>query len=151
MISSMVHTTSLNQMSCHLSLQAFPIILDHKILHTHTLWTSDSKQIEIQFHSGISNNQWKINKAVNKQVCTLARLTVSVRTWCVTYLFSSSSFCSPQSGVLTVNVGGDHGTYVINKQTPNKQIWLSSPTRQASQPVSGNDPPCYINVLYLLC
>ncbi|KAM9743180.1 frataxin, mitochondrial [Menidia menidia] len=32
------------------------------------------------------------------------------------------------SGVLTVKVGGDHGTYVINKQTPNKQIWLSSPT-----------------------
>ncbi|AWP06449.1 putative frataxin mitochondrial [Scophthalmus maximus] len=33
------------------------------------------------------------------------------------------------SGVLTVKVGGDHGTYVINKQTPNRQIWLSSPTR----------------------
>ncbi|KAL3976412.1 hypothetical protein ACER0C_022298 [Sarotherodon galilaeus] len=32
------------------------------------------------------------------------------------------------SGVLTVKLGGDHGTYVINKQTPNKQIWLSSPT-----------------------
>ncbi|XP_059194054.1 frataxin, mitochondrial isoform X2 [Centropristis striata] len=32
------------------------------------------------------------------------------------------------SGVLTVKVGSDHGTYVINKQTPNKQIWLSSPS-----------------------
>ncbi|KAJ8262892.1 hypothetical protein COCON_G00153490 [Conger conger] len=32
------------------------------------------------------------------------------------------------SGVVTVKVGGDHGTYVINKQTPNRQIWLSSPT-----------------------
>nr|XP_024656362.1 frataxin, mitochondrial [Maylandia zebra] len=32
------------------------------------------------------------------------------------------------SGVLTVKLGGDHGTYVINKQAPNKQIWLSSPT-----------------------
>ncbi|KAJ7993726.1 hypothetical protein DPEC_G00257660 [Dallia pectoralis] len=32
------------------------------------------------------------------------------------------------SGVLTVKVSEDHGTYVINKQTPNKQIWLSSPT-----------------------
>lgn len=31
------------------------------------------------------------------------------------------------SGVLTVKVGGGHGTYVINKQTPNRQIWLSSP------------------------
>lgn len=30
------------------------------------------------------------------------------------------------SGVLTVNMG-PKGIYVINKQTPNKQIWLSSP------------------------
>ncbi|KAG8920849.1 Mitochondrial chaperone Frataxin [Tulasnella sp. 417] len=31
------------------------------------------------------------------------------------------------SGVLTLKVG-EHGTYVINKQPPNMQIWLSSPT-----------------------
>jgi len=30
-------------------------------------------------------------------------------------------------GVLTVNLGPEVGVYVINKQTPNKQIWLSSP------------------------
>ena len=30
-------------------------------------------------------------------------------------------------GVLTVQMGGRKGTYVINKQTPNRQIWLSSP------------------------
>ncbi|XP_033101430.1 frataxin, mitochondrial-like [Anneissia japonica] len=30
-------------------------------------------------------------------------------------------------GVLTVKLGGNLGTYVINKQTPNRQIWLSSP------------------------
>ncbi|XP_010566883.1 PREDICTED: frataxin, mitochondrial isoform X1 [Haliaeetus leucocephalus] len=35
---------------------------------------------------------------------------------------------SNKSGVLTVKLGGDMGTYVINKQTPNRQIWLSSPT-----------------------
>nr|BAN21417.1 frataxin, putative [Riptortus pedestris] len=29
-------------------------------------------------------------------------------------------------GVLTVSLG-ENGTYVINRQTPNKQIWLSSP------------------------
>ncbi|KAJ1728171.1 Mitochondrial matrix iron chaperone [Coemansia biformis] len=29
-------------------------------------------------------------------------------------------------GVLTLTIGGT-GTYVINKQPPNKQIWLSSP------------------------
>ncbi|CCM02205.1 uncharacterized protein FIBRA_04285 [Fibroporia radiculosa] len=32
------------------------------------------------------------------------------------------------SGVLTLKLGGK-GTYVINKQPPNKQIWLSSPFR----------------------
>ncbi|KAK3315500.1 hypothetical protein B0H66DRAFT_502391 [Apodospora peruviana] len=31
------------------------------------------------------------------------------------------------AGVLTVNFGPEIGTYVINKQPPNKQIWLSSP------------------------
>jgi len=30
------------------------------------------------------------------------------------------------NGVLTIELD-KHGTYVINKQTPNKQIWLSSP------------------------
>ena len=33
----------------------------------------------------------------------------------------------PQAGVLTLALGSDEGTYVINKQPPNKQIWLSSP------------------------
>ncbi|RZF35837.1 hypothetical protein LSTR_LSTR008943 [Laodelphax striatellus] len=31
-------------------------------------------------------------------------------------------------GVLTVQFGEQHGTYVINRQSPNLQIWLSSPT-----------------------
>ncbi|KAI6183193.1 Ferroxidase [Aphelenchoides bicaudatus] len=30
-------------------------------------------------------------------------------------------------GVLTLHVAPKIGTYVINKQTPNRQIWLSSP------------------------
>ncbi|KAF9291091.1 Mitochondrial chaperone Frataxin [Mortierella alpina] len=32
-----------------------------------------------------------------------------------------------QSGVMTLKLG-DSGTYVVNKQPPNKQLWLSSPT-----------------------
>lgn len=32
-----------------------------------------------------------------------------------------------QAGVLTLDLGPEVGTYVINKQPPNKQIWLSSP------------------------
>ena len=31
--------------------------------------------------------------------------------------------------MLTLHLGVTHGTYVINKQTPNRQIWLSSPKR----------------------
>lgn len=30
--------------------------------------------------------------------------------------------------MLTVNLGSKYGTYVINRQTPNRQIWLSSPS-----------------------
>lgn len=44
-----------------------------------------------------------------------------------------------QSGVLTLNLG-PHGTYVVNKQPPNKQIWLSSPFRYAA--------PTLAHVLY---
>ena len=39
--------------------------------------------------------------------------------------------CAAQQGVLTVALGGDKGTFVVNKQTPNRQIWLSSPVRRA--------------------
>lgn len=37
------------------------------------------------------------------------------------------SYLYHQDGVLTVKLE-QHGTYVINRQTPNRQIWLSSPT-----------------------
>ena len=43
---------------------------------------------------------------------------------------------SLQSGVLTLNLG-PHGTYVVNKQPPNKQIWLSSPFRYVARPHNG--------------
>lgn len=42
-----------------------------------------------------------------------------------THLPESDNMLS--SGVLTVNFGHTTGTYVINKQTPNTQLWLSSP------------------------
>lgn len=37
---------------------------------------------------------------------------------------------SVQQGVLTLTLAGK-GTYVLNKQAPNQQIWLSSPIRCA--------------------
>ncbi|KAG0145879.1 hypothetical protein CROQUDRAFT_658131 [Cronartium quercuum f. sp. fusiforme G11] len=64
---------------------------------------------------------------------TLHHLTESLETliesghpkvegWDVDY---SCSTCG-KSGVLTFSMGGN-GTYVLNKQPPNKQIWFSSP------------------------
>jgi len=40
---------------------------------------------------------------------------------------SKDADVSYSSGVLTVVLGEGKGIYVINKQSPNKQIWLSSP------------------------
>lgn len=40
--------------------------------------------------------------------------------------FDQGADVSLNNGVLTIVVD-EHNTYVINKQTPNKQIWLSSP------------------------
>lgn len=34
--------------------------------------------------------------------------------------------CGTQSGVMTLHIP-PHGTFVINKQPPNQQIWISSP------------------------
>jgi len=31
-------------------------------------------------------------------------------------------------GVLSLHLGGDMGTFVMNIQAPNRQVWLSSPT-----------------------
>ncbi|CAP23995.1 Protein CBR-FRH-1 [Caenorhabditis briggsae] len=43
------------------------------------------------------------------------------------YPVSDQFDVSHAMGVLTVTVSKTVGTYVINKQSPNKQIWLSSP------------------------
>ncbi|XP_055523983.1 frataxin homolog, mitochondrial [Wyeomyia smithii] len=42
--------------------------------------------------------------------------------------FLKSADVTYGDGVLTVNFGKPYGTYVINRQSPNRQIWLSSPT-----------------------
>lgn len=49
---------------------------------------------------------------------------------CLVLLFDIQlhDMVSSQSGVLNLYLG-EKGTYVINKQPPNKQIWLSSPFR----------------------
>ncbi|CAL1696528.1 unnamed protein product [Somion occarium] len=56
---------------------------------------------------------------------TMERLLDSIET-ILDDLSSSDYEVEYSSGVLTLKLG-DKGTYVINKQPPNKQIWLSSP------------------------
>ncbi|KAI9581765.1 hypothetical protein GQX74_010082 [Glossina fuscipes] len=41
--------------------------------------------------------------------------------------FKVTRISNESDGVLTVNLGPKHGVYVINRQTPNRQIWLSLP------------------------
>lgn len=44
---------------------------------------------------------------------------------------------------MTVRLGGSYGTYVINRQSPNRQIWLSSPVsgpKRFDFITIGNDP-----------
>jgi len=48
--------------------------------------------------------------------------------FCTIHSLLCSLSLHKQSGVLTLKLG-EHGIYVINKQPPNKQIWLSSPFR----------------------
>jgi len=61
---------------------------------------------------------------------TLNSLTDRIETYIDTYMDPvHQQMCdvSLSDGVLTINLGDEIGTYVINKQTPNRQIWLSSP------------------------
>lgn len=55
---------------------------------------------------------------------TLESLTDAFENILEKHKLSSDVFYS--NGVLTVELN-THGTYVINKQSPNRQIWLSSP------------------------
>ncbi|KAH9524642.1 hypothetical protein Btru_027424 [Bulinus truncatus] len=98
------------------------------------------------------NVQWDINRSLYLSSVNLTSDEKNLRatdisnteyeTWVEETLDSLSEFfeelpeieacnedydCAYGSGVLTVHLGSTEGTYVLNKQTPNKQIWLSSP------------------------
>lgn len=61
-----------------------------------------------------------MTKSTSSTRCVLISQALSLASIVLTTL------CSTQAGVLNVTFPGI-GTYVINKQPPNKQIWLSSP------------------------
>lgn len=59
--------------------------------------------------------------------CTLYSITEKFEELADTDAVGEDFDVSFSNGVLTVKLGRGRGTYVINKQTPNKQIWFSSP------------------------
>ncbi|CAD6195291.1 unnamed protein product [Caenorhabditis auriculariae] len=78
-------------------------------------------------------NRWHSNGGVTQNEYesaaeqSLHKLTDYFDSLADNYPVSSQYDVSHAMGVLTVTVSKDVGTYVINKQSPNKQIWLSSP------------------------
>ncbi|KAE8225072.1 hypothetical protein CF326_g7928 [Tilletia indica] len=74
------------------------------------------------FSSGASTTSKKISHSLEILLESLldssANKITSPSEWDVEY----------SSGVLNLRLGPQYGTYVVNKQPPNKQIWLSSPS-----------------------
>ncbi|KAJ1531027.1 hypothetical protein ONE63_005857 [Megalurothrips usitatus] len=70
------------------------------------------------------------NKATFEEVCdqTLESLTDLFEELVEEADHLEGTDVNYSDGVLTVQFGEPYGTYVINRQTPNEQIWLSSPT-----------------------
>ena len=70
---------------------------------------------EIADHLSSDVRMEKMEKKRGKEVLIL-----------IDFLFQKEMDVTNASGVITFNTG-EKGTFVINKQTPNRQVWLSSP------------------------
>ncbi|KAE8749630.1 hypothetical protein FOCC_FOCC003617 [Frankliniella occidentalis] len=70
------------------------------------------------------------NKATFEEVCaeTLESLTEYFEELVESSDHLERADVNYSDGVLTIHFGEPYGTYVINRQSPNEQIWLSSPT-----------------------
>ncbi|CAG2233911.1 FXN [Mytilus edulis] len=77
--------------------------------------------------NSVNNSELSVNKYEEISEETLQSLSDKFD------LLAETKDCDPEydvayaDGVLTVKISDKWGTYVINKQSPNKQIWLSSP------------------------
>ncbi|XP_042242610.1 frataxin, mitochondrial-like isoform X2 [Homarus americanus] len=115
---------------CQLSRHRF--IYSHSSLRT-SLFSQVSKPKFLQQHHPLNlittcNYSTELSEIVYEQVCedTLESLTEFLEDLAATDNVPEDADILYSSGVLTLKLGS-FGTYVINKQTPNKQIWLSSP------------------------
>ncbi|XP_065157534.1 frataxin homolog, mitochondrial [Atheta coriaria] len=89
----------------------------------------NSVTIKVNYSSNITQESPPLDAATFENICeeTLDHLTEYFEELVELEPNLKDADISYSSGVLTVSLG-DSGTYVINKQSPNKQIWLSSPT-----------------------
>lgn len=87
--------------------------------HAATTTTSTSTIDDVAYHAAAD--------------ATLADLTDALEAWVddgpAGAALGGDADVECATGVLTIRLGGTRGTYVINKQAPNKQIWFSSPVR----------------------
>ncbi|CAH1173943.1 unnamed protein product [Phaedon cochleariae] len=74
------------------------------------------------------NLETSLETVLYERICseTLDSLMVYFEELAETKQKLANAEVSYSSGVLNINLG-EYGTYVINRQSPNKQIWLSSP------------------------
>nr|CAI5826651.1 unnamed protein product [Callosobruchus analis] len=82
-----------------------------------------------RYSTSLDTENDHLDSNLYEKVCeeTLESLTEFFEELVETHDKLATGDVSYSSGVLTVNLG-NFGTYVINRQSPNKQIWLSSPT-----------------------
>ncbi|KAM7541528.1 hypothetical protein Aperf_G00000026110 [Anoplocephala perfoliata] len=109
------------------SIRSFPIIsskcqLFHCFGDVHHARFATLPPVHISSYSSLTPIEFQ-----RQSEHALQYLTISMEDLSDKYDLGSDFDVSYSSGVLTVSFGSSHGTYVLNKQAPNKQIWLSSP------------------------
>lgn len=86
------------------------------------------KNLSLEFYSNFSNDKSRVPTSMNYE--HVAEETLQSLCECFEELLENSDLTdwdvTYSNDVLTVSLN-NHGIYVINKQSPNKQIWLSSP------------------------
>ena len=80
------------------------------------------------FRNMVTPFRWMVSTLTTGLVATSDGASCDLLLVFMHWIIDASFFLTFQNQVLTLRLG-DLGTYVVNKQTPNRQIWLSSPVR----------------------
>lgn len=94
-------------------------------LNANTLYTSQGRSFFFLAKRSVSKDAMDFHHNCNETLESLLEKLEGLEDYCEKLPTDFDVILS--DGVLTVTFGAKIGTYVINKQTPNHQIWLSSP------------------------